>query len=165
MTPHQDPPASGPRPERARGGGRPSTPFYCACAREFRGSRPNGRRCSISRCGRTSLLGRQGKKCQDAILYVDTSDVREGAVEELKPAVARLVELVEVNEPRIITYNVYFSEDGTRMTVVSLHPDTASVGVPPGRSRADVSSICRARHAVLDPHLRRAERGGNAAVA
>ena len=63
----------------------------------------------------------------DAILYVDTSDVREGALEELKPAVARLVDFVEANEPRIISYNVYFSEDGTRMTVVSLHPDTASL--------------------------------------
>jgi quinol monooxygenase YgiN len=63
----------------------------------------------------------------DAILYVDTSDVREGALEELKPAVARLVEFVEANEPRIIAYNVYFSEDGTRMTVVSLHPDSASL--------------------------------------
>ena len=63
----------------------------------------------------------------DAILYVDTSDVREGAVEELKPAVARLVDFVEANEPRIIAYNVYLSEDGTRMTVVSLHPDTASL--------------------------------------
>jgi hypothetical protein len=63
----------------------------------------------------------------DAILYVDTSDVREGALETLKPAMERLAAFVEANEPRLIAYNVYFSDDGTRMTVVSLHPDSASL--------------------------------------
>ena len=63
----------------------------------------------------------------DAILYLDTSDVREGALEELKPAMARLVEFVQANEPQLIAYNVYFTEDGTQMTVVSVHPDAASL--------------------------------------
>jgi hypothetical protein len=63
----------------------------------------------------------------DAILYVDASDVREGALEELKPAIERLVDFVAANEPRLIAYNVYFSEDGTRMTVASVHPDSASL--------------------------------------
>ena len=63
----------------------------------------------------------------DAILYVDASDVREGALEELKPAIERLVDFIEANEPRLIAYNVYFSEDGTRMTVASVHPDSASL--------------------------------------
>jgi hypothetical protein len=62
-----------------------------------------------------------------AILYLDTSDVREGALDELKPAMKRLVALVEANEPQLVTYNVYFSDDGTRMTVASLHPDAASL--------------------------------------
>jgi hypothetical protein len=63
----------------------------------------------------------------DAILYVDASDVREGALEELKPAVERLAAFIEANEPRLIAYNVYFSDDGTRMTVASVHPDSASL--------------------------------------
>jgi hypothetical protein len=61
------------------------------------------------------------------ILFVDTSEVREGALEELKQAISGLVDFVEANEPRLIAYNVYFSGDGTRMTVVSLHPDSASL--------------------------------------
>jgi hypothetical protein len=61
------------------------------------------------------------------ILYVDTSDVRDGALEELKNGIAGLAEFVETNEPRLIAYNVYFSDDGTRMTVVSVHPDSASL--------------------------------------
>ena len=63
----------------------------------------------------------------DEIVYVDTSDVREGALEELKAAMKELVDFVEANEPRLIAYNVYFSDDGTRMTVVHVHPDSASL--------------------------------------
>jgi hypothetical protein len=61
------------------------------------------------------------------ILYVDASEVREGALDKLKPAMRRLVEFVEANEPQLVAYNVYFSDDGTRMTVASLHPDAASL--------------------------------------
>ena len=61
------------------------------------------------------------------IVYVDTSDVREGALEELKAGMKELADFVEANEPRIIAYNVYLSEDGTRMTVVHVHPDSDSL--------------------------------------
>jgi quinol monooxygenase YgiN len=63
----------------------------------------------------------------DAIVYVDASDVREGALEELKAAMKELVDFVEANEPRLIAYNVYFSDDGKRMTVVHVHPDSSSL--------------------------------------
>jgi quinol monooxygenase YgiN len=61
------------------------------------------------------------------IVYVDTADVREGALEELKAAVKELVEFIEANEPRLLAYNVYFNDDGTRMTVVHAHLDSASL--------------------------------------
>jgi len=35
--------------------------------------------------------------------------------------------LVEANESRLIAYNVYFTENGTRMTVIHVHPDPASL--------------------------------------
>jgi hypothetical protein len=63
----------------------------------------------------------------DSILYVDTSEVREGALEEVKCAIRDLIGFIEENEPRLIAYNVYFSADGTKMTVVSVHPDSASL--------------------------------------
>jgi hypothetical protein len=63
----------------------------------------------------------------DAILYVDTSDVREGALEELKVGMKELVDFVAANVPRVLAYNVYFSANGTTMTVVHIHPDTASL--------------------------------------
>ena len=63
----------------------------------------------------------------DAIFYVDFSDVREGALGELKAGISELAAFVEANEPRIVAYNVYFNDDGTRMTVAQLHPDSASL--------------------------------------
>lgn len=62
-----------------------------------------------------------------SILYIDGSEVREGKLEELKAAMSELVGLVHANEPRLIAYNAYFTEDGTRMTVVHVHPDSDSL--------------------------------------
>jgi len=61
------------------------------------------------------------------ILYVDEADVRKGTLDELKPAIRRLVDFIEANEPRLIAYNVYFNDDESRMTVVSVHPDSESL--------------------------------------
>jgi hypothetical protein len=38
-----------------------------------------------------------------------------------------LVEFVESNEPQLISYNFFLNEDGTRMIVVTVHPDSASL--------------------------------------
>jgi hypothetical protein len=61
------------------------------------------------------------------IVYVDASDVRLGGLDELKAAMSELAEFVEANEPQLITYQVYFSEDGTRMTVLHINPDSTSL--------------------------------------
>jgi hypothetical protein len=61
------------------------------------------------------------------LVYVDTSDVREGAFEELKSAIGELVEFVDANIPGVIAYHVYFSDDGSQMTVVHIHPDSTSL--------------------------------------
>ena len=61
------------------------------------------------------------------LVYVDRSTVRDGALAPLKIAIAELAELIERNEPRLISYSVYFSEDDSEMTVVHVHPDAASL--------------------------------------
>jgi hypothetical protein len=63
----------------------------------------------------------------EAIVYVDTAEVREGALEELKAAIKELVDFIDANVPRLLAYNVYLSDDRTRMTVVHVHPDSASL--------------------------------------
>jgi quinol monooxygenase YgiN len=63
----------------------------------------------------------------ELIVFVDSSEIREGKLEELKMAIHDLVEFVESNEPRPIAYDVYLNEGVTRMTVVQVHPDSASM--------------------------------------
>jgi len=61
------------------------------------------------------------------IVYVDTSEVRPGRLEELKAAMDDLARFVQANEPQLLAYHVYFNDDGTRMTVLHINPDSASL--------------------------------------
>jgi hypothetical protein len=63
----------------------------------------------------------------DVIVYIDISEVRQGALDELKAGVQDLADFIEAKEPQLIAYNVYFSNDWTRMSVVNVHPDSASL--------------------------------------
>jgi hypothetical protein len=63
----------------------------------------------------------------EPIIYLDTSEVREGALEDLKAAIKELADLVEQSEPRILAYHVYLSTDGKRMIVLHLHRDSSSL--------------------------------------
>jgi quinol monooxygenase YgiN len=64
---------------------------------------------------------------RELIISLDTSLIRVGRLDELKRAVAELVEFVRSNEPRPIVYEVYVDNTESRMTVVQVHPDSASM--------------------------------------
>jgi hypothetical protein len=61
------------------------------------------------------------------IVYIDTSAIREGKLEELEPAMDALASFVEVNVPPLIAYGFFLNEDRTRMSVVAVHRDSASL--------------------------------------
>jgi hypothetical protein len=63
----------------------------------------------------------------EPIVYIDRSEVRDGRLEDLKLALDGLVEFIEANEPRLVAYNVYFSEGDEQVTVVHVHRDSASL--------------------------------------
>lgn len=63
----------------------------------------------------------------EPIVYIDRSRVRPGKIEELKPAIHELVEFIEAREPQLLSYGFHLDEDESRMTVVAVHPDAASV--------------------------------------
>jgi hypothetical protein len=58
---------------------------------------------------------------------VDTSEIREGKLEDLRGAVAELAEFVEANEAGTISSQVFFSDRDRQMTVLQIHPDSASM--------------------------------------
>lgn len=63
----------------------------------------------------------------DPIIYVDTSKVRDGRLADVRRAMRELAEFVRSHEPQLIAYELYLNGDGTRMTVVAVHPDAASM--------------------------------------
>lgn len=60
-------------------------------------------------------------------IYIGTYTIKSGKLEETKKALGELVELVEANEPRLIGFNVYLDEQGTKASLVQVHPDADSM--------------------------------------
>ena len=63
----------------------------------------------------------------EPIVYIDHSNIREGSLDELKAGVQRLVDFIEAREPQLVSYGFYIDDEAARMTVVAVHPDTASL--------------------------------------
>jgi quinol monooxygenase YgiN len=61
------------------------------------------------------------------MVCIDVSEIREGKLEELESLMKELVDFVEANEPRPIAYQMFVDEDSRTMTVVQVHPDSASM--------------------------------------
>jgi hypothetical protein len=61
------------------------------------------------------------------IVVVDTSRILEGKADELETAVKELVAFVQAREVRPIAYDVYLDEERTRMTIVQVHAEPASM--------------------------------------
>ena len=63
----------------------------------------------------------------EPIVYVDRSEIVEGRLGELATRIAELVDLVEAEEPRIVSYAAYIDEDHRTISVVHVHADSASL--------------------------------------
>jgi hypothetical protein len=62
-----------------------------------------------------------------SIVYIDTSAIREGKLQELESAMKHLAGFLDANVPRLLSYGFYLDGNRTRMTVVAIHPDSASL--------------------------------------
>ena len=61
------------------------------------------------------------------LILVETSDVHPESVGDLLSALSDLASFVRAAEPRVIAFQAYLSDDGTRLTLVEIHPDSTSV--------------------------------------
>ena len=61
------------------------------------------------------------------LIYVGTYTVKPGKQEEARPRLAELVDFVETNEPRVIAFNAFLDRDGNTLSIVQVHPDSASM--------------------------------------
>jgi hypothetical protein len=60
-------------------------------------------------------------------IFIGTHTLKPGKLEDFKAQSLALAEVVEAEEPRIIAFNIYASEDGTEVSVVQVHPDADSM--------------------------------------
>lgn len=65
----------------------------------------------------------------EPIVYIDRSRIREGRLAELEQAIDELVEFIDAREPQLLYYGFFVDEQASRMTVVAVHPDSASLGL------------------------------------
>ena len=63
----------------------------------------------------------------ELLIAVDYSEIREGELDAVKATAAELAAFVEANEPATIAYGIYLDEEAGRMTVVQVHPSSASM--------------------------------------
>lgn len=61
------------------------------------------------------------------IVYVDRSEIRPGALAELREAVERLVAFIEEREPQLLAYGVHLDEESGTLWITAVHPDSASL--------------------------------------
>jgi len=60
-------------------------------------------------------------------VYIDHSRISVDSIDELKAGVQRLVDFIDAREPQLMAYGFYIDEEAARMTVVAVHPDSASL--------------------------------------
>jgi quinol monooxygenase YgiN len=60
-------------------------------------------------------------------IFVGTHRIKEGQLDAYIEYFREFAQFVKENEPRLILFEGYVNEEGTRMTVVQVHPDTESM--------------------------------------
>lgn len=61
------------------------------------------------------------------IVYIDRSEIRTERLDELKRSMDELAQFVDAEEPQLLSYGFFIEEGASRMTVVAVHPDAASL--------------------------------------
>ena len=61
------------------------------------------------------------------VINVFTYTIKPGKEEEARKRIAELVDFVETNEPRMIAFHAYLDQDGSTLSIVQVHPDSASM--------------------------------------
>jgi uncharacterized protein (DUF2126 family) len=68
-----------------------------------------------------------GATAASPLIFIATNRLKAGKLERERQRVQGLVEFIEASEPRLIAFNEYVSHAGDEVTVVQVHPDTASL--------------------------------------
>lgn len=60
-------------------------------------------------------------------IAIATLGIKEGKLGDFTRSYKEVVQVVKEHEPRLIAFHGYVNDDGTAMTIIQVHPDTASM--------------------------------------
>jgi quinol monooxygenase YgiN len=60
-------------------------------------------------------------------IFISQSRVKEGKLDDFKRGLREMAEFVQANEPRVIAFEAYLSDDETEVTGLQVHPDADSM--------------------------------------
>jgi hypothetical protein len=60
-------------------------------------------------------------------IFIATNRLKPDRLDRERKRVSGLVEFIEANEPRLISFNEFVNDAGDEVTVVQIHPDAASM--------------------------------------
>jgi hypothetical protein len=58
--------------------------------------------------------------------WIGIHKIKEGKADELRQVMKNFPDFIEENEPRLLGFNLYISDDESRVAVVQIHPDADS---------------------------------------
>src|SRR3954468_10814548 len=92
---------------------------------------PRGRR-SLRRPGSSALGSARSREHErgpmsSPFILIATNRLKPGAYEAERHRVPGLVEFIRAGEPRLLAFNEYINAERTKVTVVQVHPDAASM--------------------------------------
>jgi hypothetical protein len=80
----------------------------------------------IHPCNGRPLEGRRDAMA-GPFVFISQSRVKEGKLDDFKRGLREMAEFVEANEPRVIAFEAYLSDDETEVTGLQIHPDADSM--------------------------------------
>jgi hypothetical protein len=60
-------------------------------------------------------------------IFISQSRVKEGKLDDFKRGLREMAEFIQANEPRVIAFEAYLSDDETEVTGLQVHPDADSM--------------------------------------
>ena len=60
-------------------------------------------------------------------ILMSTSSIIAGKLDEYRAFTSKMIEIIEVNEPRLRAFSTSLNEAGTKVTTVQVHPDADSM--------------------------------------
>jgi hypothetical protein len=73
------------------------------------------------------LAGRREGLMSEPLIVLLKYSIKPGKEEEARKRIAEHVDFVETNVPRMIAFHMYLNEDGNQLSILQVHPDSASM--------------------------------------